>query len=336
MTKEQFLQNLQSPLRAVDAVLDTDAYNEIDDRYALAYLLLNKDRLNLKAIYAAPFTSPKVSTTKEGMEKSYDVIKDILNIMGEDAPVFRGSETYLKNDESFVERLYKNVLKKPFSEYAGAASPEKEDAFVDSPAARDLVSRAKNYSPENPLYVVCIAAITDVASAILMDKSVTENIVVVWLGGKGWHHVNAKEFNLVQDYNAVRTVMKSGVPFVQIPCLGVSSHLKVTKAEIDAHLSGTPIADYLAKETLETMNAWAQSDFWSTSLYDVAAVAWLLNDNQRFMNYRVEKVRLPATDGFYEEPLADKEMCYVFYLERDPLLKDLFEKLTGKKFGRAI
>lgn len=163
-----------------------------------------------------------------------------------------------------------------------------------------------------------------------MDKSIIENIVVVWLGGKAWHHVNAKEFNLVQDYTAVRIVMNSGVPFVQVPCLGVTSHFKVSKPEIERWLVGTtPIADYLAKETIECMTEWAKSDFWNTSLYDVCAVAWLLNDNERFMNCRIENVRLANFEGFYEQPLPDKKMCYVFYLERDPLMKDLFDKITN-------
>ena len=333
MSTEQFLKNLESPTNPVDVVLDTDAYNEVDDRYAIAYLLLNKERLNTKAIYAAPFISTKVSTVEEGMETSYNTILEILKLLNESVSVIKGSKSYLKNKVSHVERLYNNILKRPFSEYEGTPSPDSENMYVDSPAARDLVSRAKNYSPQNPLYVVCIGAITNIASAILMDKSIVDNIVVVWLGGKAWHHINAKEFNLVQDYNAIRTVMNSGVPFVQLPCLGVVSHFKISKAEIDLWLKGTtPIADYLAEETIKCMQPWAQDDFWTTSLYDVAAVAWLLNDNQRFMNYRIENVRLPNDiDGFYEDAIPDKKMCYVFYLERDPLMKDLFNKLTNAK-----
>ena len=38
----------------MDVVLDTDTYNEIDDQYALAYLIKNDEKLKLKAIYAAP------------------------------------------------------------------------------------------------------------------------------------------------------------------------------------------------------------------------------------------------------------------------------------------
>ena len=83
MKREQFLKNLKSPTGVVDVVLDTDAFNEVDDRYAIAYLLRSKDRLNTKAIYAAPFISDKVTTVGEGMQTSYDTILEILNLLGE-------------------------------------------------------------------------------------------------------------------------------------------------------------------------------------------------------------------------------------------------------------
>ena len=51
----ELLKNLDVPKGKIDVVLDTDAYNEIDDQYAIAYLLNSEDKLNVKAIYAAPF-----------------------------------------------------------------------------------------------------------------------------------------------------------------------------------------------------------------------------------------------------------------------------------------
>ena len=54
MTNEQRIKNLSVPRGTVDVVLDTDAYNEIDDQFAISYLIKSKERLNTKAIYAAP------------------------------------------------------------------------------------------------------------------------------------------------------------------------------------------------------------------------------------------------------------------------------------------
>ena len=54
-----------------------------------------------------------------------------------------------------------------------------EKTPVDSPAARFIVEKAREYSVDRPLYVLAIGAITNVASAILMDPSICEKIVVV-------------------------------------------------------------------------------------------------------------------------------------------------------------
>ena len=53
-----YLERLKRPSSIVDVVIDTDMYNEIDDLYALAYLILSSDKLNLQGIFAAPFYSP--------------------------------------------------------------------------------------------------------------------------------------------------------------------------------------------------------------------------------------------------------------------------------------
>ena len=51
-------------------VLDTDAWNEIDDQFALVHVLLAPDRARLEAVYAAPFVNSRAATPAEGMGKS--------------------------------------------------------------------------------------------------------------------------------------------------------------------------------------------------------------------------------------------------------------------------
>ena len=54
------------------------------------------------------------------------------------------------------------------------------------------------------------------------------------------------EFNLMQDPDAARVIFDSGVPFVQIPCLGVASHLLTTRSELDETIKGrNAISDFL-------------------------------------------------------------------------------------------
>ena len=102
MTNEQKFKNLLVPTDKVDVVLDTDAYNEIDDQFAIAYLLSCKEKLNTKAIYAAPFFNPNSTDAKDGMEKSYNEILKLLSLMDEKVDVFKGSNTYLENESTPV------------------------------------------------------------------------------------------------------------------------------------------------------------------------------------------------------------------------------------------
>ena len=83
MTSEQRYKNLAVPSGMVDAVLDTDAYNEIDDQFAISYMVKSKDKINLKAITAAPFFNGRCKSPEEGMEKSYNEIMTLLSLMGE-------------------------------------------------------------------------------------------------------------------------------------------------------------------------------------------------------------------------------------------------------------
>ena len=58
MTETQRIKNMEIPTGRVDMVLDTDAFNEIDDQFAIAYTLRSPERCNLRQIYAAPRLVP--------------------------------------------------------------------------------------------------------------------------------------------------------------------------------------------------------------------------------------------------------------------------------------
>ena len=82
MKQEQLIKMLTPPKGVVDMVLDTDAYNEIDDQFATAYAIKSPDKVNLKALYAAPFFNAHSSSPADGMEKSYQEILHLLRLAG--------------------------------------------------------------------------------------------------------------------------------------------------------------------------------------------------------------------------------------------------------------
>lgn len=302
MNIEQRMKNLSVPKGKIDVVLDTDAYNEIDDQFAIAYLLASNKKLCTKAIYAAPFLNSKSESPKDGMEKSYNEILKLLDLIKISVPVFKGSENYLVDEKT----------------------PRKSDA------CSDLVKRAREYSPENPLYVVAIGAITNIASALIAAPEIAENIVVVWLGGHARHFHDTKEFNMVQDVAASRVVMGSSAPFVQLPCYGVVSGFSVSGVELEHFLKGkNALCDYLFVNTVKEVKQYNVGPIWTRIIWDVTAVAWLLNDNDRFMLSSIEKMWLPDYNNMYAPDINGEFMRYVYHIRRDELLRDLIEKITS-------
>ena len=212
-TDALLLERLKRPEGKIDVALDTDTYNEIDDQFALAYLLSSPEKMNVKAIYAAPFHNEKSDGPADGMEKSFQEIHRILGLVGREElkeRVFRGSRSYLAD----------------------------ETQPVISPAAEHLAGLAMRYTPQKPLYVAALGAITNVASAMLLQPEIRDRIVLVWLGGNAHWWPDNREFNLMQDVAAARVVFGSGAALVQLPCMGVVSGFAVSGAELERFLRG--------------------------------------------------------------------------------------------------
>jgi inosine-uridine nucleoside N-ribohydrolase len=294
---------LEIPQKKVRAILDTDTYNEIDDQFALTFALMAKDKLDLRAVTAAPFFNTHSTGPADGMEKSYQEILNIFSLMGisPDGMVFRGSTGYLPAPETPVE----------------------------SDAARRIIELAKEAEQDGEvLYVLAIGAITNVASAILLAPEIIRNIVVVWLGGHALHWSDNREFNLRQDIAAARVVFGCGVPLVHLPCKGVVSALTTTKGELTDWLSNTnPLAEYLMNNAIHEAESYAKGTAWSRCIWDISAVAWVLNDNDRFMKSYLTASPIPVYDNYYSIDPTRHPIRYVYGVNRDAIFTDLFKKL---------
>ncbi|MCL2703629.1 MAG: nucleoside hydrolase [Defluviitaleaceae bacterium] len=281
----------------VDMVLDTDTYNEVDDQFALCYSLLSPEKLRVKRIYAAPFYNDRSSGPEDGMERSYEEIIRLLKTMGHyrGGFVFKGSKSYLP----------------------GAA------AFVDSPAARDLVSLSMQYTPENPLYVAAIGAITNVASALLMEPAIAERIVIVWLGGNTPDYPHTDEFNLTQDVHAARAVLDSGAALVLVPCMGVASHLLTSVPEMESCLRGkNPVCDVLCDLFAE----YGRGEYaWAKEIWDISAIAYLLNPE--WVPTIITSSPLLTDSRHWARDPRRHPVRVAYMAHRNPIFKDMFNKL---------
>jgi purine nucleosidase len=298
LTEIQRLKRLTPPTGPVDIVLDTDTYNEVDDQFAVVYALLSPEKIKLHALYAAPFLNDRSSGPADGMERSYEEILRLLERLdvAPDGLVFRGSTDYL----------------------ASLETPRESDS------ATDLIAKAMARSEDDdPLYVATIGCITNVASAILMEPEIIKRIVVVWLGGHAFHWHDTKEFNLWQDPDAARVVFDCGVPVVQIPVMGVCSHLHTTIPEIDACVAGRgAIGDYLA----ETVRGYHGEHFaWSKVIWDISSIAYLLDES--WTPTHLVHSPIVTDQGTYSFDKRRHLIRSAYHVHRDPIFRDLFTKL---------
>lgn len=299
------LLNLEIPMKGrLPVVIDSDAYNEVDDQFAIAWALLRQDRLNVEAIYAAPYTNNffddeeqskrRVTKPEVGMSLSFEEIERVLDMLAlpDNPPVFRGSREYFSNKSS-----------------------------QQSDAVNDLIRRALDC--EEILQVVCIAAPTNIANAIALEPKIKEKIHVIWLGGHSFDWPNTQEFNLMQDPVASKFILDCGVALTLFPCMGVTNTLATSVPEIQHYLSNTSkIGSYLAE--LAPNFPWI--GFASRKvIWDIANIGLLINPSW----FRSEIVSSPILNEnlTWSFDLTRHPIRVVKYIERDSLFKDMFKRL---------
>jgi inosine-uridine nucleoside N-ribohydrolase len=296
MSEATRLECLEPSAGKIRIVIDTDTYNEIDDQFAVVYALLSPERLEVEALYAAPFFNVRSTGPADGMEKSYEEILRLLERLNisPDNFVFKGSTGYLPDYEH----------------------PYRSDA------ALDLIKRAMRIQ-DKPLYVVAIGAITNIASAILIEPRIIERIVVVWLGGHALYWSNTDEFNVRQDLYASKLIFDCGVPLVHIPCRGVTTHLLTTVSEIERYVQGRGvIGDYLA----EIFKAYHTDHYaWSKVLWNIAAIAYLINDT--WVSTNLDHSPIITDQLTWSIDQSRHFIRSAYFVHRDPIFRDFFMKL---------
>ena len=352
-----YRERLARPRGVPRIVIDTDAANEIDDPFALAWALLSPQQLDLQAIYAAPFSFeyrrqemvraralrrggtdlsadeaelvhhcaarldfyerkgwdiatvdwPVFNPPGVGMERSHWEIVAVCRALGRNADglAWRGSADYLSSDQ------------KP----------------LRSEAAEHLIATARAGRADDPLYVVAMGCVTNVASALLLAPDIAERIVVVWTSGypSSAPQVN-HSFNLEQDLVATTVLLDSGVPLVYLPGFHVGAQLRLSLPEMERHVQGRgAIGDHLhhlfTHNPLWNLAGIDSFHAHSWVIWDVITLAWLIDPNW----VPSELLRTPTlgADRRWRAAAGRPLMREGYAVARDAIFGDLFRKLEA-------
>jgi purine nucleosidase len=320
MPADWYVERLRLPEGKVNLIIDTDAANEIDDQFALAWALLRPDRLNILGMYATPFSfahrrslcpqaahdAPPFNPPEVGMQRSFDELLKVQALLSKPTtvPSFLGSPSYLKS------------LSAP----------------IESEATQHLIDTALSMPVGEPLYVVALGCATNVSSALLLAPEIMHKIVVVWTSAFPSHapHVN-QSFNLEQDVLASQWLYESGVPLVYLPGYHVGAQLRLSLAEVERYVQphgkiGAYLHQLFADNPLWSIVGRPSAEMHSWVIWDLINIAWLLNPD--WVQSYIVNTPVLQNDLHWATRENAHPMREAFAVQRDAIFNDLFNCLA--------
>ena len=117
------------------------------------------------------------------------------------------------------------------------------------------------------------------------------------------------------------------MPLVLIPGKGVAEKFATTGPELDYWLKGrNEFCDYIVEKTVREAGICNDNKCWSRPISDVMAVAWL--QERKFMLDRLESSPVMEYDHLYAKDQRRLFIRYVYSVDRDSLMEDLFIKIS--------
>lgn len=245
-----------APVSKMRVLLDTDAFNEIDDQFFIAYSFFEK-RLEIEGVAAAHYRWENGS-----VDESYHEILRVLRIMGvkPKIPIVRGADKGM---------------------------PDHQSPLASS--ATDLIYKLAMKDDPRPLNILAVGALTNVASALLLHPEIKSKVRVIWLGGFP-PDGRIVEFNAANDRAAVKAVFESGVDLTVVPTETCARYLTLPYEEARARLRHTNL---LGEYLLGLVRDYGDRN---KIIWDISVTAYALQaaGSERF--FEVEEEPAPVID----------------------------------------
>lgn len=294
----------------IPILVDSDANNELDDQHAIAYAVFNSDVFDLVGV--------TVNNTPlgDGIQGQYDEAMRVLQLCDavDNVPLFKGA------DRNYVD--IKDTL---------AAAP-----FDGQDAVDFIVAEARRERAE-PLVLIPIGKLTNVALAIDRAPDIETRIRVVWLGS---NYPDEGEYNLLADIPSVNRVLESSVPFEMVTVRYVqptgSAAVAVETDFIRATMPGLgpQVAPVTGRHGGEyscfgdySIALFEHMNFPKRPLFDVVAVAVVKDSTWG------ERKELPAPilaeKSWVERPTNPRRITIWENFDKDAILNDFFASVRN-------
>ncbi len=191
----------------IKLIFDTDANNELDDQFALAYMLLNGDTFDVKGI------TVNATRNDKSVQGHYDEAERIMQLCN------------LKNVVPLLKGAEGN-----FKEISTNFDPDTYDG-------QDGVDFIIEETKKDSIIVVAVGKLTNIALALKKDPSFAERTKIVWLGS---NYPEPGEYNQDNDTIAMNYVLNSKIPFEMVTVRygkpSGTDAVAVTKTEVNDKL----------------------------------------------------------------------------------------------------
>lgn len=283
-------------MKKIDIIFDTDVYNEVDDQFAICYMLANDDLFNVKAITIAPYNvEHQAISVKIGNKLSVAETKKILKIMGKDVPVFNGSLDFMVNGYNKI-----------------------------SPAVKNIIDICRN---NKFTYIAAVGSITNVALALKHAPDIADKISVIWLGTGHILNMELLDTNFIADPVAFEYVLDNCPDFTIVSTV-MSKCMRTSIYEMQAKFGNTPIEQYLIART--KWFYYYDLNGQSITLHDVLPLDILINPKQ----YDITQIQRPVLKDYkcfdFSKPNKFKTLKYVTYIDHYRAMTNFYKGL--KKF----
>jgi purine nucleosidase len=261
------------PLTKHHVIFDTDANNEVDDQYALAYLLFSGDHFAVEGVTVNATSSPDGYDIYSPVSDHYDEAKRVMQLCGVDSiiPLHTGAQ------KGFDE--IKDDLDNP--EFDGYEAVN----FIIEQAMKER---------DQKLVLIPVGKLTNIALALKKEPRIAEKVRIVWLGS---NYPEPGEHNQDWDIPSMNYVLDVDVPFDMVTVRygkpSGTTAMMVAKTEVLRRMPGkgpkleNPVSGRHGGE-FHTFGDYAvelykkyQSHMWGDpqgrALFDIAAVAILKN-----------------------------------------------------------
>lgn len=284
-----FLSGLQAQDK-LKVIIDADTGNEVDDLYAIVRGLIEPS-WDVIALNATQW-QPAHWAVEQTMEESYRLNQVLLGYLG------MGGE--VKSLRGGINRLF---------DWGNRAQP--------SLASNHLIQAAHGLQEGETLTVIALGALTNVATAILMDPSIAPKIKLYWLGSTYDFEENIlrkRDFNCMMDPQALEEVLASKVEFHVIP-VNIAAQMTFEYEETKEKLGGQhDLLDFLLDRWYNHLDGGRIE----RTIWDLAIIDAVIHPDW------IEEVEIMTSKENYS-----RSVYYIKDIDEDKMRSEFFAKVLS-------